>query len=288
LGRPPVEDQITALEALTLKYPKLSKELGLYRTVLEARVKIEESLTKGVKLNWSDPSVIDDLQKYALTKGLPIVNFLNPEAFNREKLFTLAKEIAHKLSERGFKKKELLKFLEKMETDEAKLTQLLDASLKQNSTVFRRLGRKLYLNPSVMLLVINTSIQPCLEYIARRLRPSFLDRWGKTSCPVCGRTPIIAKIKNSRRYLTCMLCGVEYPSDIFICAHCGNRDPYSLKFIAPEGQPEFEVDFCERCKHYVKVINEDKLKTPIPSGLEDMLTVSLDRIAKQAGLKRNW
>ncbi|MEM3584378.1 MAG: hypothetical protein QW193_03730, partial [Nitrososphaerales archaeon] len=67
---------------------------------------------------------------------------------------------------------------------------------------------------------------------------------------------------------------------------CGNVDPTTFKFLAPEGYQEFRVDFCEKCKYYLKVIDNSKLKKPIPKGLEDIITIDLDIMANSAGLKR--
>jgi len=66
--------------------------------------------------------------------------------------------------------------------------------------------------------------------------------------------------------------------------HCGNLDPKTLAFLQIETKPWLRIDYCEKCKHYLKVIDDDKMKTPFPNGLEDVLTISLDRVAKEAGL----
>jgi FdhE protein len=87
--------------------------------------------------------------------------------------------------------------------------------------------------------------------------------------------------------LVCTFCGTEYLSDNFFCVHCGNKDPYTLKYIEVEAKSAFKIDFCTKCKHYIKVIEETKLKDPLPNGLEDILTINLDFIAKDASLLRN-
>ena len=50
-----------------------------------------------------------------------------------------------------------------------------------------------------------------------------------------------------------------------------------------EGKPEFQIDFCTKCNHYLKVIIENKLKEPIPRCIEDILTLNLDIEALNAG-----
>ncbi len=69
--------------------------------------------------------------------------------------------------------------------------------------------------------------------------------------------------------------------------YCGNNDPYTLIFMASEDQPEFQIDFCTKCNHYIKIIDEEKLKKTIPKGFEDILTLNLDLAAKDASLIRD-
>ncbi|NWG09606.1 MAG: formate dehydrogenase accessory protein FdhE, partial [Nitrososphaerales archaeon] len=138
----------------------------------------------------------------------------------------------------------------------------------------------------LILFIISALIQPCLEEIANKANPSFFEKWWQAQCPICGRRPIVARLKARKRYLICTLCGSEYLADQFLCVNCGNTDPASLKFLAPEGHLELRVDFCVKCKHYLKVIDQDKLKKAIPKGLEDIITIDLDFMAKNFGLIR--
>jgi formate dehydrogenase maturation protein FdhE len=48
----------------------------------------------------------------------------------------------------------------------------------------------------------------------------------------------------------------------------------------------FQIDFCTKCKHYLKVIDEAKLKEDMPRGFEDVLTLDFDLVAKKANLER--
>ena len=135
--------------------------------------------------------------------------------------------------------------------------------------------------------MVSVLIQPCLEEIARKIDSSLLDKWWQAYCPVCGRIPIVARVRQRKRYLVCTFCGAEYLSDRFLCVYCGNKDPYTLKYLSVDAQPAFQIDFCTKCKHYIKVIDEAKLKEAIPRGLEDILTLNLYLVAKNADLVRD-
>jgi FdhE protein len=134
---------------------------------------------------------------------------------------------------------------------------------------------------------VGVLIQPCLKEIARKIDSSTLDKWWQASCPVCGRLPVVARLRDRKRYLVCTFCSTEYLSDRFLCVHCSNKDPYTLSFLIDQTQPVLQIDFCTKCKHYLKVIDEAKLKEPIPKGLEDILTLDLDVLAKNKELLRD-
>ena len=98
----------------------------------------------------------------------------------------------------------------------------------------------------------------------------------------------MARIRQGKRYMTCTFCGAEYLVDLFFCTNCGNNDPRTIGFIAPEGLTGCEINYCEKCNRYTKVLYEDRLTREIPRGLEDLLTRGLDELARgeEFGFKR--
>jgi FdhE protein len=177
------------------------------------------------------------------------------------------------------------KLLEHLDAEE--FMNLVNAVLKEDEQPILSSAEQFEVEPSILLYLVNTSIQPFIVTIARSVSSTFYEKWWRAHCPICGRTPQVARLRNRRRYLTCSFCGAEYPSDHFVCVHCNNKDPYMLKYLTNEDTPEFQIDFCTKCKHYIKVIIESKLKEPIPQCIEDILTLDLDIRAKNAGLLRN-
>jgi formate dehydrogenase maturation protein FdhE len=71
---------------------------------------------------------------------------------------------------------------------------------------------------------------------------------------------------------------------MFKCVNCGNNDPTLMGFLKFKGQEGFELNFCEACNHYIKIIDEDLPIRNIPYGLEDLLTRELDNIATNSDL----
>ncbi|MCW3988076.1 MAG: formate dehydrogenase accessory protein FdhE [Candidatus Bathyarchaeota archaeon] len=140
---------------------------------------------------------------------------------------------------------------------------------------------------SLPFFMINTPLQPFIEELSRQASSSFYDRWWQARCPNCGRIPRVAHIRDRRRYLTCNYCGAEYRSDHFLCVNCGNKDPDTLNYMRIEGTSEYQIDFCTKCKNYLKVIIDGASPEPIPGFLADILTLNLDVQAQQADLVKH-
>ena len=230
---------------------------------------------------------IVNLQRKFRRQKKPIIHFLDPAIFDLEVLFPVSKKVVCVLIEQNINERGLKKLLSFIESGKTNLFKLIEATLRENMDPVRKAAKELGVQPALLLFTISTLIQPCLEEIARKSDTSLLDKWWQATCPVCGRIPAVAKLEHKRRYLMCAFCGAEYLSDRFFCVHCGNKDPYTLKYLAVEAQPAFQIDFCTKCKHYIKLIDEARLMDPIPKGFEDILTLNLDFTAKKADLIRD-
>lgn len=169
----------------------------------------------------------------------------------------------------------------------ADLTQLVTAVLQANNSVIQSYADRFDLDSSFFLFILSSILQPFLEALAKNVSTDFYENWWQSTCPVCGQTPVVARIRKRRRYLMCAYCGAEYLSDHFLCVHCDNRDPYTLQYLHLDEKPAFRIDYCTKCHKYLKIINDDKLKETIPRFLEDILTLDLDLYAQRAGLTRD-
>ncbi len=281
-----IDDQKRLIDKIVIDYPDLRNPLELHIMILQAQEEIRNDPKKGTSLSWEDKSLIEDLQKKVHKSNQPIAKFLNPSIFDSRALINTCKRIVKALIEKGVEEDLLKRFLDELVSERISILDTAGAALRGDVEYFENHGKRLGTNPVLILFIASALIQPCLEEIAKKVDASFLEKWWQALCPICGRRPTTARLKARKRYLICPLCGAEYLADIFLCVNCGNVDPATLRFLSPEGYPEFRVDFCEKCKHYLKVIDEDKLKRPIPKGFEDIITIDLDIMANNAGLKR--
>ena len=287
MGNLSVRERLEYASALSPKHEELRGSLELYKKILQIQQEIDDDPTKGAKQNGADQSVIAGLQETCLQEKKPLIYCVDPSIFNYSILLSTSKQVLRVLIKERPTNKGLENLLNLIESGKTDLSEFVDATLREDASAIRKHAEKLHLEPALLLYVISVLIQPFLEHVARKIDTSFSDNWWQTFCPVCGRLPIVARIRRRKRYLVCTFCGAEYLSDHFVCIHCGNSDPYTLKYMVASEKPGFQISFCTKCKHYVKVIDEDNVREPIPRGLEDVFTLDLDLVAKHTGLKRD-
>lgn len=118
------------------------------------------------------------------------------------------------------------------------------------------------------------------------------ESWVKGNCPVCGSYPAIERLMrdDGKRMLRCSLCGTEWYFKRIMCPFCSNEDHDSLRFFVVEEESAsektgFRVDVCDKCKIYIKTLDERKLpETEKPDlYLENLNTIYLDILAQKDG-----
>ncbi|MGB7061022.1 MAG: formate dehydrogenase accessory protein FdhE [Candidatus Zixiibacteriota bacterium] len=135
--------------------------------------------------------------------------------------------------------------------------------------------------------------QAVAELFAEKVRHKVdQETWLKGDCPVCGSHPAIERLMrdDGKRMLRCSLCGTEWYFKRIMCPFCGNEDHDSLRyfFVEEDSATEknaFRVDVCDKCKIYIKTLDERKLpETEKPDlYLENLNTIYLDILAQKDG-----
>ncbi|MBS7638468.1 formate dehydrogenase accessory protein FdhE, partial [Candidatus Bathyarchaeota archaeon] len=285
LARSDVKKQILELDSACRDFPRHLSSLELQRAVLEILIPLYESPKRGARKSLSDEDLNTLVEKAASSK-LPISEFLEASFFDESILLTFASRIADYLRYKHPEGERLNGVLKALKSGEIDAREAVKAVIEEDAGWFMELSDRLYTEAPLLLFLFEAPLRPFYEELARRLEGRFRESWWEPICPICGRRPTVARIRGGKRYVVCAYCGVEYLIDLFLCVNCGNRDPYTLGFIVFDDLPEYELDYCEKCNHYIKVIHESRLKKRIPGGLEDLLTNELDALAREIGLER--
>lgn len=154
-------------------------------------------------------------------------------------------------------------------------------------------ANQLSLNSNLLLFIGLNSAQTLMQFYVEELGDKIdPEGWLEGNCPLCGSFPAMGKLRreDGRRILWCGLCGTQWRYKRIMCPFCGNKDHNSLRYFFTEGgssleQKPFRVDVCDKCKRYIKTIDERKVpETEIPDfSWENINTLYLDILAQKDG-----
>jgi len=154
------------------------------------------------------------------------------------------------------------------------------------------LARRWQVYVDALLFVGRTLAAPCVaEAVRARGEAGSLPRAAEAHrCPACGAPPSVARLRRADglRLLTCGLCGREWEAVRLACACCGTQDRESLGVLRLDDADARWVETCERCKGYIKTVDERKLAEgemvfPV---VEEAATLHLDLLAEREGYIR--
>ena len=110
-------------------------------------------------------------------------------------------------------------------------------------------------------------------------------------CPFCGGAPIVggrrggSESEGAARFLSCALCGLEWPITRILCPACFDDDPHGLPTFASPDHPLARIEACETCRRYLKTIDLSQDARPMPE-IDDLASIALDLWAIEQGFIR--
>jgi FdhE protein len=136
-------------------------------------------------------------------------------------------------------------------------------------------------------LTLNIAKPILTAYGAAVVKKIDLEQWHKGHCPVCGESPVMAKLtgKYGVRMLHCGRCETEWGFDRLGCPFCGNKDSNKLCFITPETHKQYRLYLCDECKTYLKTVDERQCGE-VDLFCEDLATADFDTLAAAEGYRR--
>jgi FdhE protein len=176
---------------------------------------------------------------------------------------------------------------EKVRDDRAWADGLLRASVKEEVATLSKAAREVQLDQGTLDFLARAALKPSLH----ALRDALSHRvtrvgWEHGYCPLCGSQPDMAYLgKEGKRHLHCGFCGEEWPFPRVTCPFCENRDQETLGYFFDEKEEGFRVDFCRKCKRYIKTVDQRVFEEPAPIELETLATLHLDLLANQHGFQ---
>jgi len=155
------------------------------------------------------------------------------------------------------------------------------------------LARGWRVSVDALLFIGRVLAGPCVTEAVRARSPdarSFPGEAEAHRCPACGSPPSIARLRRAdgRRLVTCGLCGSEWEAVRLACACCATLDRTPRGLLRLDDADARWVETCERCKGYIKTVDERKLAEgemvfPV---VEEAATLHLDLLAEREGYIR--
>jgi FdhE protein len=176
--------------------------------------------------------------------------------------------------------------------DPGLLPTLAAAAFGPDMATVESLARRWEIYVDALLFVGRALAAPCVaEAVRAGGEVGSLPRAAEAHrCPACGSPPSVARLRRADglRLLTCGLCGTEWEAVRLSCACCGTQDRDSLGVLRLDDADVRWIETCERCKGYVKTVDERKLpddETVLPV-VEEAATLHLDLLAEREGYIR--
>lgn len=263
--------------------------IDFFRDIVRAQYKVKDQL-KGEE---NTSSLTEEMAKDKLQKGIPLVSWKDIP-FKESSLKALFEEICEIMRKQEGSEDAAIERLVNAEGDGTlELTTLTRKLFIQDNLCFQSLSRTLNVGEDLLVYIALQLAKPFVEVVAENLREKVVDDlWLRHCCPVCGSSAQIARLEKEvgKKILCCLLCGSEWRFMRVKCPFCCNEEQKTLKFIEEEKGP-YRIDICERCKRYIKTLDERKGggdRGEAISSIEDLATMYLDIVAEKEGYVRSW
>jgi formate dehydrogenase maturation protein FdhE len=231
------------------------------------------------------PEIIADLKQEAeqrLGAGTPAVTFTDLRINWQETLDLFRKVVDltnEYVSQETGEKEELLVCCESSDVlaHTAKLWFEI-GTLPRNSTSHHRETAG-----SLTSSVLQATLYPVLSAYSDALSSLVKqDRWLKNYCPVCGGSPDFSFLDKARgsRWLLCSRCDGQWLFKRLECPYCSNDDQKSLAYFTDD-HSHYRLYTCDKCRRYIKAIDLRQTKEDTLLPLERVLTLDMDRQARE-------
>jgi formate dehydrogenase maturation protein FdhE len=159
--------------------------------------------------------------------------------------------------------------------------------LKTDSdSCIKRLAQITSTQADVVQFLLQTVLSPFFENQAGFYRDLVgFDCWRHGKCPMCGSEPAIARLagEEGQRILACSLCRTEWKFDRLRCPFCESKELPFLRHFTVNDDKTHRVDCCNKCRRYLKVVDERISGHPASLPVENIITDQLDVLAREQG-----
>ncbi|CAM3832387.1 formate dehydrogenase accessory protein FdhE [Mesobacillus zeae] len=160
----------------------------------------------------------------------------------------------------------------------------IDEAFALNVQYFASFAEENNLDGWIPQFLAETALRPYLQLTAEKFQNQISSGVPGTGCPVCGEPVRLAQLEGEgKKVINCPRCLAHWNEKRLSCAHCGNSDHETIRFLTVEGDESSQIQVCEKCKGYTKVIDTRQFISTPSSAMLDLTTIHLDFVAQENG-----
>jgi FdhE protein len=153
-----------------------------------------------------------------------------------------------------------------------------------NHVYFVKFAEENGLEEWIPQFLAETALRPYLRLTAEKVQHEITHAIPGAGCPVCGEPVRLATLnEDGRKVIHCPRCLAHWNAKRLECSHCGNEDHKTIKFITIEGDAVSQIQVCEECNGYTKIIDTKQYIEKPSAALLDLNSIHLDFVAQENG-----
>jgi len=162
----------------------------------------------------------------------------------------------------------------------------IDEAFALNQIYFNRFAQENEIEEWIPQFLAETALRPYLQLTAEKVQVEIHQAIPGSGCPVCGEPVRLAQLEGEgKKVIHCPRCLAHWAEKRIACSHCGNDNHKTIQNITIEEDPTSQIQVCEKCHGYVKVIDTRQFISKPSSAILDLNTIHLDFIAQENGYK---
>ncbi|WP_042354426.1 formate dehydrogenase accessory protein FdhE [Bacillus rubiinfantis] len=168
--------------------------------------------------------------------------------------------------------------------DEATAQRWLKEAVALNQPYFATFADEHQLEQWIPSFLAEMALRPYLLRLAEMVQEEIHHGVPTAGCPVCGEPARLAALEeDGKKVHHCPRCQAHWQSKRLECSHCSNTDHNKLDFITIEGDATGQIEVCEECHGYTKIIDTRQYIVKPSAALLDLQSIHLDFVAQEQG-----
>jgi FdhE protein len=241
-----------------------------------------QDLQKEWKKELNPEAVQPKLDKAALQAGIPVVS-LTSFQFDFPLYIKWVKELAKFLypnSQSSSSSEQIVNSIMNEETAKS----WIEAAISCNHIYFHEFAEKNQIDEWFPPFVAEMAVRPYLQVLAEKVQSQVDDWLPGSGCPVCGEPVRLSQLEGEgKKVVHCPRCLFHWNVNRLTCCHCGNKNHETIRFLTIEEDPASQIQVCEECHGYTKMIDTRQYLAKPESYMLDLTTLHLDFIAQENG-----